>query len=147
MAPLAGVLLLAITAVLAGGIVTAAIGTPAEPAPTVSLGLSATGDEITITHDGGDPLDTAAIEVTVRVDGEPLARQPPLPFFSTAGFHPGPTGSFNTASDDQWRVGETASFRVARTNDPALKPGKTVTVDIVVDGRPVATLETISRDR
>lgn len=145
-APVAGVLLLAITVVLAGGVVTAALGAhagPVEPAPTASLSLSATDDRITVTHRGGDALDAGDLDVRVSVDGEPLARQPPVPFFSSAGFHPGPTGAFNAARDDDWRVGESASFRVAGTNDPVPDPGRTVVVEVSVDGRPVATLETV----
>ena len=145
-APVAGVLLLAITVVLAGGVVTVALGSPAEPvqpAPTASLSLSATDDRVTVTHRGGDALDASELVVRVTVVGEPLARQPPVPFFSAAGFRPGPTGAFNAASDGDWRVGGSASFRVAGTNDPVLEPGRTVAVEISVDGRPVATLETV----
>lgn len=141
--PVAGVLLLAITVVLAGGVVTATIDAPPEPGPTTALSLSATDDRITVTHRGGDALDVTELEVRVRVDGEPLARQPPVPFFSAAGFHPGPTGAFNAATDGHWRVGRSASLRVADTNEPTLDPGRTVTVDISVDGLPVATLETV----
>ncbi|MFC7188000.1 type IV pilin [Halorubrum yunnanense] len=143
LAPVAGVLLLAITVVLAGGVVTVALGAPAEPAPTASLSLSATDDRITVAHRGGDALNASGLDVRVSVDGEPLARQPPVPFFSAAGFRPGPTGAFNAASDGDWRVGGEASFRVAGTNDPVLEPGRTVTLEISVDGRPVATLETV----
>ncbi len=145
-APVAGVLLLAITVVLAGGVVTVALGAPAdpvEPAPTASLSLSASGDRVTVTHRGGDALDASELDVRVSVDGESLARQPPVPFFSASGFRPGPTGAFNAASDGEWRVGGSASFRVAGTNDPVLEPGRTVVVEISVDGRPVATLETV----
>ncbi|MFO8116213.1 MAG: type IV pilin N-terminal domain-containing protein [Halorubrum sp.] len=146
MAPVAGVLLLAITVVLAGGVVTVALGdpvAPTDPAPATSLSLSATDDRITVTHRGGDALDASELDVRVSVDGEPLARQPPVPFFSAAGFHPGPTGAFNAARDDRWRVGESASVRVAGTNDPVPDPGATVVVELSVDGRPVATLETV----
>ena len=144
LAPVAGVLLLAITVVLAGSVATAAIGGgPASPAPTASLSLSAVDDRITITHRGGDALEAGDLSVHVRVDGEPLARQPPVPFFSAAGFRPGPTGPFNAASDNRWRVGESASVRVAGTNDPALAPGRTVTVDVAVDGTRIASLETV----
>jgi FlaG/FlaF family flagellin (archaellin) len=149
-APVAGVLLLAITVVLAGGVVTVALGAPADtagPAPTVSLSLSATGDRIALSHRGGDPLNASALDVRVSVDGEPLARQPPVPFFSAAGFRPGPTGAFNAASDGEWRVGGSASFRVAGTNDPVLEPGRTVVVEVSVGGRPVATLETVVEPR
>lgn len=141
--PIAGVLLLAITVVLAGGVVTATLGAPPEPAPTASLSLSATDDRVTVTHRGGDALNASELDVRVRVDGEPLARQPPVPFFSAAGFHPGPTGAFNAATDGDLRVGGSASFRIAGTNDPTLEPGRTVTVEISVDGRPVAALETV----
>jgi len=146
LAPVAGVLLLAITVVLAGGVVTAALAAPAEPvepAPTASLSLSAAGDRVTVTHRGGDALDASELDVRVSVDGEPLARQPPVPFFSAAGFRPGPTGAFNAASDGDWRVGESASFRIAGTNDPVLEPGRTIAVEISVGGRPVAALEAV----
>lgn len=150
LAPVAGVLLLAITAVLAGSVVTVALGAPAEPvepAPTASLSLSATGDRIAVTHRGGDALDASELDVRVTVDGEPLARQPPVPFFSAAGFRPGPTGAFNAASDGDWRVGGEASFRVAGTNAPVLEPGRAVAVEVSVDGRPVAALETVIEPR
>ncbi|TKX58611.1 type IV pilin [Halorubrum sp. SS7] len=144
MAPVAGVLLIAITVVLAGGVAAAALDGPsATVPPSAVLSLSATDDRIAIDHRGGDPIDVAAVRVRVSVDGEPLAEQPPLPFFSAAGFHPGPTGPFNSAGDDTLRVGQTAAFRVADTNDPTLEPGRRVTVEITADGRPVATLETV----
>lgn len=142
MAPVAGVLLLAITVVLAGGVAAAALGpSTATVPPSAVLSLSATDDRIAIDHRGGDPIDVSAVTIRVSIDGEPLDEQPPLPFFSAAGFHPGPTGPFNAAGDDTLRVGETATFRVADTNDPTLEPGRTVTVEITADGRPVATLE------
>ncbi|KOX96659.1 MULTISPECIES: type IV pilin [Halorubrum] len=144
MAPVAGVLLIAITVVLAGGVAAAALGGPsATVPPSAVLSLSATDDRVAIDHRGGDPIDVAAVRVRVSVDGEPLDEQPPLPFFSAAGFHPGPTGPFNSAGDDTLRVGETAAFRVADTNDPTLEPGRRVTVEITAAGRPVATLETV----
>ena len=73
LAPVAGVLLLAITVVLAGGVVTVALGAPAdtaEPAPTTSLSLSATGDRIALSHRGGDPLNASELDVRVSVDDE-----------------------------------------------------------------------------
>ncbi|WP_434523066.1 type IV pilin [Halorubrum sp. AS12] len=144
MAPVAGVLLIAITVVLAGGVATAALDGPsATVPPSAVLSLSATDDRIAIDHRGGDPIDVADVTVRVRVDGEPLDEQPPVPFFSAAGFRPGPTGPFNAASDDAWRVGDTATFRVAGTNDPTLEPGRTVTVEITADGQPIASLETV----
>ena len=143
MAPVAGVLLIAITVVLAGGVAAAALDGPsATVPPSAVLSLSATDDRIAIDHRGGDPIDVSAVTVRVSVDGEPLDRQPPLPFFSAAGFRPGPTGAFNSAGDDTLRVGERATFRVAETNDPTLEPGRRVTVTITADGGPVASLET-----
>ncbi|TKX36623.1 type IV pilin [Halorubrum sp. CGM5_25_10-8B] len=142
MAPVAGVLLIAITVVLAGGVAAAALDGPsATVPPSAVLSLSATDDRIAIDHRGGDPIDVSAVTIRVSIDGEPLDEQPPLPFFSAVGFHPGPTGPFNAAGDDTLRVGETATFRVADTNDPTLEPGRTVTVDITADGQPVASLE------
>ncbi|MDB2223921.1 type IV pilin [Halorubrum ezzemoulense] len=142
MAPVAGVLLIAITVVLAGGVAAAALDGPsATVPPSAVLSLSATDDRIAIDHRGGDPIDVSAVTIRVSIDGEPLNEQPPLPFFSAAGFHPGPTGPFNAAGDDTLRVGETATFRVADTNDPTLEPGRTVTVDITADGQPIASLE------
>ena len=143
MAPVAGVLLIAITVVLAGGVAAAALDGPsATVPPSALLSLSATDDRIAIDHRGGDPIDIAAVTVRVSVDGEPLDEQPPLPFFSAAGFHPGPTGPFNSAGDDTLRAGETAAFRVADTNDPTLEPGRRVSVEITAEGGPVADLET-----
>ncbi|MGM0448392.1 MAG: type IV pilin [Methanobacteriota archaeon] len=142
MAPVAGVLLIAITVVLAGGVAAAALDGPSATAPpSAVLSLSATDDRIAIEHRGGDPLDVAAVTVRVSVDGDPLDEQPPVPFFSAAGFRPGPTGAFNAAGGDTLRVGDTATFRVADTNDPTLEPGRRVTVEITADGQPVARLE------
>ena len=146
-APIAGVLLLAITVVLAGGVVATAMDAPPEPAPTAMLSLSVSDDRIAITHRGGDPIDVTELTVRVRVDGEPLARQPPLPFFSASGFRPGPSGAFNAASANTLRSGDTASFRVAGTNDPTLDPGRRVAVELAVDGQPVASLEAVSTPR
>jgi hypothetical protein len=141
--PVAGVLLLAITVVLAASVVTATIGAPPEPAPTTALSLSATDDRITITNQAGDALDADELWLRVRVDGEPLERQPPVPFFSAQGFHPGPTGAFNAATAGDFVVGESASFRVAATNEPTLEPGRTVSVTVSADGLPVARLEAV----
>ncbi|WP_321163597.1 type IV pilin [Halorubrum sp. BV1] len=143
-APVAGILLLAITVVLAGGVVAAAMDAPPEPAPTAMVSLSVTDDTVTFIHRGGDPLDVTELTVRVRVDGEPLARQPSLPFFSAAGFRPGPSGAFNTAGENVLQAGDTASFRVAGTNRPTLEAGRTVAVELSVDGRPVASLEAVS---
>ncbi|WP_262488559.1 type IV pilin N-terminal domain-containing protein [Halorubrum aquaticum] len=139
-------LLVAMTVVLAVGVTAATtIDPPAEPAPTAMVSMEVEGDRITLTHDGGDPIAVDDLSVRVSVNGEPLARQPPVPFFSAAGFRPGPTGAFNAASDDEWVVGGSASFRIAGTNDPHVAPGDRVEVRLAVRERPVATLEATAR--
>jgi hypothetical protein len=135
-----------VTVVLAVGVTAAtSLDPPPEPSPTAVLSMEVEGDRITLTHDGGDPIDVDEMAVRVGVNGEPLARQPPVPFFSAAGFRPGPTGAFNAASGEEWVVGGSASFRVAGTNDPRIEPGDRVTLRLSVRDRPVATLEATAR--
>lgn len=95
-----------------------------------------------MTHRGGDAVVPADLRVRVRVDGEPLAEQPPVPFFAAEGFESGPTGPFNSATDGEWRAGETGSLRVADTNDPSLRPGATVEVGLYAAGDRIALLRT-----
>ncbi|MFC6837181.1 type IV pilin [Halomarina ordinaria] len=113
----------------------------AAPAPTAALSLAvdAEDDELALTHRSGDPIDPDDLRLRVAVDGDPLARQPPVPFFSARGFESGPTGAFNSATGGDWRAGETARLRLAGTNT-AIEEGSHVTVRVWVDGRPVARL-------
>lgn len=143
LAPLAGVLLVLVTlglaatvsgVVLAGGQFSAG----GELPPRVSLALAVDGDTLTLTHRGGDELDVTALRIRVLVDGDPLAHQPPVPFFSARGFHSGPTGPFNSASDSRWTAGETTSLRVAGTNQPALDAWTVVSVRVYADDTLVA---------
>ncbi|WP_251329364.1 type IV pilin [Haloplanus pelagicus] len=130
--PVAVVLVLAV-----GGV---ALGTlPAAP-PTVAATLSVDGDRVLLTHRSGSAVDVHRLDVVVRVDGDPLAHQPPVPFFSARGFHSGPTGPFNAAADPTWTPGERAAFRVASTNRPSIAAGRRVTVDLRWNGRRLATL-------
>ncbi|MFB6127232.1 MAG: type IV pilin N-terminal domain-containing protein [Halolamina sp.] len=99
--------------------------TPPEPA-TASLSLSVVDDEIAVTHQGGQALDVRDLRLAVTVDGDALAHQPPVPFFSATGFAPGPTGPFNSAADPRWTAGEAATVTVAGSNQPTLDPGATV---------------------
>lgn len=129
--PVVGVVLLvAVTIILSATLVAGVPGEPADPPPRASLALSADAstDTVELVHEGGDPVDVTALEVTVTVDGEELRHQPPVPFFAAFGFESGPTGPFNLASDGTFRAGETASFTVASTNDPPLDAGSSVTV-------------------
>jgi len=141
------VLLLVVTAVLAGAIGTVALGTPMptdSPRAAIDLRLDAEENRVTLVHRGGDALDVTALSVRVRIDGTALDAQPPVPFFSAEGFRSGPTGPFNSAADQQWTAGETASFAVAGTNDPSISGGATVTVVLSTDSAVVAELEGVA---
>jgi hypothetical protein len=142
-APVAAVLLIAVTVVAAAGVLALVPAAPGEPpAPRgVDAEVAANGT-VRLTLVAGSAVDPGSLSVRVRVDGEPLARQPPVPFFSAAGFYSGPTGAFNAASDADWRVGETVSFRIAPTNRPVPGAGDTVRVTLVVRGQVVGTGET-----
>lgn len=141
----AAILLVGVTVVVAAGVGTVLLGQAAaldDPAPRASLSLSAAGDRVSLVHETGDALDVRDLRLRVAVNGTALARQPPVPFFSARGFRPGPTGPFNSASDPAWTAGETASFRVADTNRPTLRPGARVTVEVYDGDVLVASLST-----
>ncbi|GAB6860473.1 type IV pilin [Haloplanus litoreus] len=132
-----GVLLAAVLGIAVLGTTLAALPTaPTAVAPT----LSVDGDRLVLTHRAGETVDVRSLDVLVRVDGQPLARQPPVPFFSARGFRSGPTGPFNAAADPRWEPGERASFRVASTNRPSLSAGAHVTVELRRNGRLLAVL-------
>ena len=100
-------------------------------------------DPVAVPADGllqVDLLLPTSYDVIVRVDGDPLRHQPPVPFFSARGFRPGPTGPFNAAADPTWTVGERASVRLASTNHPRIVAGARVTVELRYDGRRLTTL-------
>lgn len=145
-APAIGVVLLVlVTVVLAaavGSVALSSIATETESstAPTVVLSLSVSGDRLSLDHRGGSTLDAQRLDLCVSINGTPLTYQPPVPFFSTSGFRPGPTGPFNAASDGSWRVGETASFRLASTNRPLLGVGARVTIRVIYRERLLARL-------
>jgi FlaG/FlaF family flagellin (archaellin) len=137
------VLLLALTVVLAtvaAGAVLAVGDAPDGSPPRASLSLAVDGGTLSLTHHGGDTLVVDRLRLVVRVDGEPLAHQPPVPFFSARGFDAGPTGPFNSATDPQWTAGETATLRVAGTNRPQVATGEVVTVTVFVGETRVADL-------
>lgn len=138
--PVVGVVLLAAVTVLAAVAIGAAVPAPPDEPVQVALSLSADGSRLTLTHRGGDELSPGALRVVIAVEGERLASQPPVPFFAARGFVSGPTGPFNRGYDGAWRAGETASLRVASTNDPVPESGDQVRVRVSVDGAPVADL-------
>lgn len=136
-------LLVLVTAILAAGVGTAVFGTvPEEPPPQTRLSLSVEGDRLRVAHEGGDTLDVRAVDLRISVNGTRLTHQPPVPFFSAAGFLPGPTGPFNSASDAQWEVGEVGTLTVAGTNRPVIDSGATVRVVVVSRGYRIAAVET-----
>ncbi|WP_251341600.1 type IV pilin [Haloplanus halophilus] len=132
-----GLLIALVVGVAVGGL---SIGALPAASTTVAPTLSVDGDRVALTHRAGTAVDVRRLDVVVRVDGDPLAHQPPVPFFSAEGFHPGPTGPFNAAADPTWTPGERASFRVASTNRPSIAAGARVTVELRRGGRRLAVL-------
>ncbi|KAB1197434.1 MULTISPECIES: type IV pilin [Haloferax] len=141
------VLLVGLVVVLAAGVGVAALDaaeSPPDPVRPTVLSLSVSGETVTLTHEAGAPLDVRSLRIRVTVDGDPLASQPSVPFFSARGFHPGPTGPFNRAADPRWTVGETASFEIAATNDPTPVAGSRVVVRVFDGETPLAVLRTVA---
>lgn len=145
-APAVGVVLLTLVTVVLAGTV-AAVGVPVtpDPSPAVALSVGVDGDAVTLRHRGGATLDARDLRVVVAVNGTRLRHQPPVPFFAATGFRGGPTGPFNAAADPEWTAGESASLRVASTNDPPLGPGARVRVAVYAGGRRVASLDAVAR--
>lgn len=142
-APVAVVLLLAVTVLAVGAVAASLPGLPGEPPPHRGLSAEATSDGyVAVTLVSGDPIDVQQASVRVTVGGDDLRHQPPVPFFAARGFRGGPTGPFNLAADPTWTVGELTGFRFASTNDPSLRRGDTVTVRVLVDGHLVAESST-----
>lgn len=138
------VLLVAVTVITAATVgVVVATETPERP-PTASFDVSADGStgEVSLTHQGGDPIDLEQTEIQLEIDGQSLDSQPPVPYFAAEGFVGSPAGPFNSASSDTWRPGETGAIAIASTNEPRLTPGATVTVTIIVEGTVIAELST-----
>jgi FlaG/FlaF family flagellin (archaellin) len=136
---------LAVIAAMAIGVVTTIDPGTVVPTARLSVSADAEADRIVLTHRSGDTLDVSELSVVVTVDGEPLDRQPPVPFFATRGFESGPTGPFNPASPDDWSAGEMASVTIASTNEPRLSPGDRVEVTVATEAGVVATVETVAR--
>ena len=141
------VLLVGLVVVLAAGVGVAALDaaeSSPDPIRPTMFSVSVSGETVTLTHEGGAPLDVRTIRIRVAVGGDALAYQPPVPFFSARGFRPGPTGPFNTAANARWTAGESASFAVAATNDPTLTAGEHVVVRIYDGETPLAVLRTVA---
>lgn len=117
--------------------------TPAPDRPlSLSVTASASDSRLILWHEAGPPVDVRNVTIHVEIDGTGLAHQPPVPFFAATGFGSGPTGPFNPSTDPTWSVGERASFRIAGTNSPQLRPGSTVVIRIERNGVPITRSET-----
>lgn len=141
--PIVGVVLLVgITVVVAGAATGVLVGiAPPEPGATVLVDVEAdpSTDAVAVRHVHGDALDVSKLSVRLSIGEEPLEEQPPVPFFSAAGFDPGPTGPFNAASDGEWSAGESGTVRIASTNDPGrIEDGDRVDVTLVYDEHVIA---------
>lgn len=142
-APVAAVLLVAVTVVAAAGVLAFLPSLPGEPPERRGVATEASADgTVALTLLSGPPVDPDSLDVRVEVEGDPLARQPPVPFFSASGFYSGPTGAFNAASSDDWVVGETVTVRVANTNEPVPAAGDAVRVELRVRGQLLGVAET-----
>jgi FlaG/FlaF family flagellin (archaellin) len=142
---LAVVLLVGLTVAAAALLGTVALGQATaldEPAPRASFSVDAVGDRISLVHERGDPVAVGPLRIELAVDGSSLRHQPPVPFFAAKGFRGGPSGPFNPRADGEWTAGETASFRVAGTNDPDLTAGAELTVDLYHGETRIASLST-----
>lgn len=106
------------------------------------LTVDSSTDRITLAHRGGTPTEVRELSVRISIDGEPLKRQPPFPFFAATGFVSGPTGPFNRAADQNWTAGESVLVAIAGSNEPPIDAGDQVRVRLFVDGRLVADLQT-----
>lgn len=146
LSPVVGAVLLVVVTIALAGVAGAVVLAPdtTESPPRVHFTVDAESgtDRITVTHDSGDAVSTEDLTVRIEVDGQPLAQQPPIPFFAADGFASGPTGPFNSAADSTWTAGESASIELASTNVPLLDPGSTVSVTITAEEGVIAELET-----
>ena len=151
LAPVAAVLLFAVTVLLAGVTVTAlatgVASTDLSPAPMAAMTCSADADSGTLafTHRGGNPLDPTRLRLRVSVDGDPLVHQPPVPFFAASGFESGPTGPFNRGWAGRWTAGTTASLSLAGTNSE-LGRGDSVRLRLWSDDTLVVDCTTTARE-
>ncbi len=140
--PVVGVVLIvAVTVVLAAVVGAFAVGVgDAGNAPAAAITAERTGNEITLTHHSGDPLDVTQLTMRIFVNGEPLEKQPDVPAAGISGFRGSPSGPFNRKSDNRWTAGEAASLTIASTtNTPQPSAGSQVTIKIYAEGEPVAT--------
>jgi flagellin-like protein len=140
-APVIGVcLLLAVTVVLAALVGAFAVGVSGQTddVPKAVITANLNGNEITLTHRSGDPLNVNELTVRIFVDGQPLKYQPDVPAYGSSGFN-GLSGDFHVWGTQPWRAGEMAGLDIAGSNAPLPSAGSRVTVRIYSNGGIVAT--------
>lgn len=141
--PVVGVVLIvALTVVLAAVVGALAVGVgDAGNAPAAAITAERTGNELTLTHHSGDPLDVTQLTVRIFVNGEPLEKQPDVPATAgMGGFNGIPSGPFHASKNNIWTAGETASLTIASTtNTPQPSASSQVTIKLYAEGEPVAT--------
>jgi hypothetical protein len=104
------------------------------------LSVTPATDRVAVVHAGGPTVDPARLRLRIAVGGDPIAHQPPVPFFAARGFRSGPVGPFNSATGGDWRAGQLAALRLAGTNTE-ITSGDRVVVRIYRDDRRLAALE------
>jgi archaellum component FlaF (FlaF/FlaG flagellin family) len=109
-----------------------------EPLTIIEVRTDASTNTITLVNKGPRDIDVRELTITIEIDGTPLEYPLTIPYFSQRGFHPGPTGAFNSATDPYWLPGERVSFRIASTNTPTLTPGDSLTITLKINNSPIA---------
>jgi len=138
----ATILLVAIVVVTAGVVSVVAVGfTSTLPDTTTGaeavenpIELEVVGQTLHFTNTGTETIDVDELTLEISVSDQPVAFQPTIPYFSTTGFEPGPSGPFNIASNTTWVPGQDATITIADTNEPVPQVGDTVTVELWYKG-------------
>ena len=148
-APVIGVVILvAMTVTLAAGVLII-VGDMVPPDPPPAVVFEGTVDvaeaEFSILHQQGQDLQMEHVGLSISVDDQPLAHQPPVPFFAATGFASGPTGPFNPAATDTWTAGERGTIQLASTNEPLPNENSTVVVEVSYQEYVIGTVELTHR--
>lgn len=112
--------------------------TDPEPLTVIDVTTDPSTNTISITNNGPREIDVRELTITIEIDNTPLHYPLQVPYFSQRGFHPGPTGAFNSATDPFWTAGERVSFRIASTNTPTLTPGNSLSITLIIHDSPIA---------
>lgn len=142
--PVVGTLLLVALVVCFAAVIAVAFGSmpivSSGPDAAFEMAVGADG-EIELDHVAGEPVEVDDLSMTISVNGEVLEHQPEIPFNGNEGFNGAASGPFHPDSSSNWTTGETASVKVAGTNDPEIESGDRVTVVLAVGGETIAREE------